>query len=446
MEALKNEGASAPAARPLIGLRSATLIVVANMIGAGVFSVTGDLARNLPSQPALLLCWVVGGLMALCGALSYGELASRYPRSGGEYHFLSRLYHPALGFASGFISLVVGFAASIAANASVFANYLSVIFPGLPPLWASIGLVSFLTLLHALNVRYAVVVQDAFASLKIALIFLFIVAGFLWFDPAAASVASVRVLPSSSDWDLILSGAYAVGLIGIFYAYLGWNASVYLMDEVRDSRRNVPLSLVFGTLIVTTLYMLLNFVFLRTVPLDALTGQDEIGALSAAAIFGKTIGGVLSGLIAFALVSSTSSMIMAGPRVSQTIGQDYSLFKALSRRTEKGGPYIALLFQWAIAVVMLASASFWDILQYIGFTLSLFSALVVFGVYLSRRKGAPAAGYKTWGYPVTPAIFILLSLWMVVHSLRENPTIAFFGLGTIVVGLGLYFVSRDKGK
>ena len=128
-----------------------------------------------------------------------------------------------------------------------------------------------------------------------------------------------------------------MGLIGVFYAYLGWNASVYLMDEVRDSRRNVPLSLILGTLIVTTLYLLLNFVFLRTVPLDVLTGKVEIGALSATAIFGKTIGGVLSGLIAFALVSSTSSMIMAGPRVSQAIGQDFSVFSSLSKRTEKGG-------------------------------------------------------------------------------------------------------------
>jgi len=429
--------------RSLIGLRSASLIVIANMIGAGVFGITGELAISTPSHPALLISWVIGGIMALCGALSYGELAARFPRSGGEYLFLSKLYHPSLGFTSGFVSLVVGFSASIAANASIFGIYLTTVFPELNATYLAIGLVSFLTLVHAFNVKYGVAFQDAFASLKIMLILVFISAGLFWFEVPVDAVP-IRVLPDAADWSLILNGAYAVGLVSIFYAYLGWNASVYLTGEVRNSRRNVPLSLVIGSVTVTCLYLLLNYVFLRTVPLESLTGKVEIGALSATAIFGTPVGKILSGLIAFALVSSCSSMVMAGPRVTQSIGEDYKLFQIFSKRTSDGGPVYALLAQWIIAMVMLLTASFWDILSYIGFTLSIFASLAVFGVYVARiqAKHTVYTGYKTWGYPVTPAIFIALSLWMVVHSLTNNPTIAFWGCGTLVAGLGLYAATK----
>ena len=430
-----------PAPRPLIGLRSATLLVVANMIGAGVFAITGDLARTIPSASALLLAWVVGGLMALCGALSYGELAARLPRSGGEYHFLSRLYHPALGFVSGFVSLVVGFAASIAANATAFGIYVATLVPGLDPVVAALGLLTALSLLHAFNARFGVAFQDVFAVLKVALILIFIVAGLFVFDPAAAGVGALRVLPTAADWDFVFNGAYALALISIYYAYLGWNASVYLAGEVRQSERNVPLSLMLGTLAVLVLYLLLNYVFLRSVPLETLTGKVEIGALAAEAIFGRTVGGVLSGLIAFALVSSTSSMILIGPRVTAAMGEDFPVYRLFARRTSQGGPKYALLAQWLIAGLLIATASFGQILQYIGFTLGLFSALTVLGVYVLRHREGPPTGLRAWGYPITPALFILLCLWMVVQSLVSNPWTSVAGLATMALGLVVYRLS-----
>ncbi len=441
-EVLLSQPLPPPAARPLIGLRSAVLLVVANMIGAGVFGITGDLAQFIPSQSALLMAWVAGGFMALCGALSYGELAARLPRSGGEYHFLSALYHPALGFVSGFTSLVVGFAASIAANATVFGIYVATLVPGLDPVWAALGLLTGLSLLHTFNVRIGVAVQDVFAALKVGLILVFIAAGLFFFDPRAAGVPAVAILPSASDWDFIFNGAYALALISIYYAYLGWNASVYLAGEVRQSTRNVPLSLIGGTLLVLVLYLLLNYVFLRSVPLETLTGKVEIGALAAEAIFGRAVGGVLSGLIAFALISSCSSMIMVGPRVTAAMGEDFPIYRILTQRSGQGGPRYALLAQWLVAAALIVSASFGQILQYIGFTLSLFSALTVFGVYVLRRRGGAYTGIRAWGYPVTPALFIGLCLWMVIQSLVSTPLTAVAGLATIATGLLLYVVSR----
>ena len=436
--------------KPLIGLHSAALIVVANMIGSAIFSVTGNMATQTPSHFALLLSWVIGGLMALAGALSYSELASRYPRSGGEYHFLSLIYHPSIGFVSGFVSLVVGFSAAIAANAYIFAIYTNQFLAfGISEQILAISLVTLLTVIHATNIHYGVAVQNIFALLKVGLIAFFILAGL--FVPTEHPV-SVNLIPSSSDWDQVFSKTFAVGMINVFYAYLGWNAAVYVTGEIKNARRNVPLALLIGTGTVTVLYLLINYVFLKTVPIEALQGEVKIGTLSAEAIFGSKIAQLLSFMIAFALVSSTSSMVMAGPRVTEAMGEDYPLFKWVVVRKGSGGPLVALGMQWAIAVSLILTSSFFQILSFIGFTLSLFSALTVAGVYVSRIKhGTPSEGVaKVIGYPFTPAIFILLSLWMVVNTVindfTENafPKVTLAGTLTLAAGFALYFFTKQQ--
>jgi APA family basic amino acid/polyamine antiporter len=434
---------------PKVGLTTATLIVVANMVGSGVFGTTGELADKIPSAFAILACWGAGGLMALCGALAYGELAARLPRSGGEYHFLSQIYSPWAGFVSGFVSIVVGFSAPIALNALFFGEYFKQVVPSAPPMVSAAVLVVVLTFIHALKINYGAGVQNFFTLLKVGLIVLFVVAG-LFFAPDSA-YTGVSLIPQAEDWTMILSPAFAVALVSVYYGYLGWNASVYMTGEIKNPTRNVPWSLLIGTLVVGTLYLLLNYVFVTTVDIGAMSGKVEVGALSAKAIFGETGGKIVSLFIGLALVSSAGAMVMLGPRIAESMGEDHAFFRILSKRKGNGGPWTALLTQMFIALAMVFTESPLTILIYMGFTLSLFSMFSVMGVYVLRlreKKKAVASGggfsYRTWGYPFTPALFIVLCLWMIGNTIFNNPAAALSGLATLMMGAGIYLITAKK--
>jgi APA family basic amino acid/polyamine antiporter len=431
---------------PSLGLPTACLIVVANMIGSGVFGISGDIAKHAPSHFAILLSWFIGGVMALCGAFVYSELSSRMPRSGGEYNYLSRLYHPSLGFVSGFVSLVVGFGAAIALNAVIFGEYMRVFMPGLNPTLAASLLVAVLTLLHAFYLRLGAQVQNGVTYFKIGLIVIFILAGFFAVD--YQYVQPLHLLPRLSDWEAAFNKNYASAIIDVFYAYLGWNAAAYIAGEIKEPQKNLPRALLIGSLSVMTLYLLLNIVFLRTVPLDLMMGEVKVGDLSARAIFGDQAGKILTAFIGIALFSSTSSMVMAGPRVTQSMGEDYEIFRKLAQRRAGGGPVWALFLQLLVALVIIVSATYYDILGYIGFTLSIFSALTVGGVFIlrMRNKSEEATVHKTIGYPITPLLYILLSLWMVMHSILNRPVVVIFGLGTLALGFALYYWTKVSSK
>ena len=427
------DASSAPPKRRL-GPLTATLIVVANMIGSGVFMTSGKLLADLPSPLAVLIAWLVGGLLALCGALSYGELASAMPRNGGEYHLLSRIYHPALGFLAGWISLVVGFSAPIALTSHIFGSYLAAIVPGVPPQASAISLIVLLSALHAAHVRGGGRVQNVFTVGKIALIVVFVVAG-------ALSGARFELLwvGSAELGPALFSPAFAVGLILVFFSYSGWNGAVYLAGEVEEPQRTLPLALLAGTGIVVVLYTALNVIFLSAAPLAELQGVEEIGDVAARSLFGPQAGSLLSGLIAVALVSSVSAMVMAGPRVYEAVGQDYPRFSLLGRRSARGGPVVSVALQAAVALVLLVTFSFLTLLIFVGFTLSLSAGLAVAGVIVLRRNEPDLPRpYRTWGYPATPLLFIGLCLWMVVHTLIDKPLAALAGLGTVAAGLLLY--------
>jgi APA family basic amino acid/polyamine antiporter len=427
-----------------IGLFSATLIVVANMIGSGIFVTTGWLAPTLPSHLGLLLAWLLGGLLALCGALAYGELAATIPRSGGEYHFLSKIYHPALGFTAGFISLVVGFAAPIALTSVTFGRYTSQVFPlgtGLDSELMGTALILFLTALHSLQLRHGASAQNVFTIVKVVLIVCIIIAG-LWSDGQPLTLAWTFQPAGGGELSSIIGLAFALALVQIYYAYSGWNAAVYLADEIENPNRNVPSALVFGTLLVTALYILLTYVFLRHVPLSQMIehgAEHEVGAMAADAIFGDW-GYIVTLIISFALISSVSSMVMAGPRVTQMIGQDFKPFALLARPNRSGVPAYAIALQTGLALLIMWVFDPLTILIYVGFTLSLFAMLSVLGVFILRaRYPKLERSYRTWGYPITPALFIGLCAWMIYSSLAENPTAGLTGLSTLVVGFVLYF-------
>ncbi|MFT7623359.1 MAG: APA family basic amino acid/polyamine antiporter [Myxococcota bacterium] len=418
-----------------IGQGTATLLVVATMVGTGVFTTTGFLLEDL-SGPAVLLAWLLGGVSALCGALCYAELAAALPRNGGDYHLLGRIYHPALGFTAGVISLLVGFAAPIAASALAFGAYLAQIWPGVPQLAVGLVLVLALSLLHSRDVGKAMRAQDLLTVPKIVLLAIGAVVGVLIGDPERI------VEPGPGEGG---AGAFAVGLVFVYYAYSGWNGAAYVAGELRDPARDLPAALIKGTLLVTALYLVANAAFLAAAPPEALAGRVDVAAVAATHLLGDLGGKLVAGVVALGLVSAVGAMIMAGPRIYATMGEDYPRLAVLARRSKGGGPAVAVALQTGLAIVMMLVADIDAIYTYAGLSLSVMSALTVAGVFVLRRTEPDLERpYRTLGYPVTPALFVLFTVWMVYQSVAAEPVAAAVSVGSLLLGLGLWALVRPK--
>lgn len=422
-----------------IGFVTAFSIVVANMVGVGVFTTLGFQVTDIKSIFALLMLWIIGGVVALCGALSYAELAATLPRSGGEYHFLSKIYHPILGFLAGWVSFLVAFSAPTALAAMAMALYAQAFLGFGNAILISISIVIILSLIHSFQIRFGGRFQRVVTFLKIGLILFFIVSGFLVKEPQP-----INIFPEMSDWKLLFSPAFAVSLIFVSYAFSGWNAAVYITDEIKNPVKNIPRALILGTLIVVVLYFLLNFVFLYTVPLDQLEGEVEIGFISATHIFGDYGGRLMSLLITLLLVSTVSAMIWIGPRVTMVMGEDYKLLAFLSRKNKNNVPVTAIWIQTSISIILIVSSTFEKVLVYAGFIMNLFTLLAVVGLFILRyNKPEINTPYKVLGFPITPLIFILLSLWTLTYLLVDRPIESLLGLLTVLLGLVIYFANKS---
>lgn len=424
-----------------LGVPTATLLVVASMVGTGVFTTTGYLVRDIGSIPVVLLAWLLGGVLALFGALAYGELVAALPNNGGEYQLLSRIYHPSVGFIAGFTSLVVGFSAPVAASAIAFGDYANAALgtEAIHPAIHAVVLIAGLTAVHAVRVMVGTGVQNAVTAAKVVLIVAFITGGIVAADLGRLSEGGTR-----SVADATFSVELAIGLIYVSFAYSGWNAATYIAGEIRNPGRSLPLSLFLGTLIVTLLYVGLNVVFLGAAPAETLAGSGaRVGHVAAIGLFGEGAARVLSGIIAAGLVSTVGALVMTGPRVYEAVGRDYPKLAFLGWRREGGGPVVAMVLQSAISLVMALTATFDELLTYIGVVLALGSALTVLGVFVLRhREPELTRPYRTWGHPITSVVFIVLMLWMVTASLIEKPLVALVSLATIAAGLALYFAVR----
>jgi APA family basic amino acid/polyamine antiporter len=416
--------------RQKVGFYTAVSLVIANMVGTGVFTSLGFQLYEIRSPFAIVCLWLVGGIIALCGALTYGEIGVVLPRSGGEYNYLSKLYHPLFGFLSGWVSVTVGFAAPVALAAMALGNYVNKIFPGLNSIGLALIVVGIITVIHATNLKLGSGFQRIFTLLKVLVIVFFIIAGFCTEPDHVTSV-----LPQAGSWKEIFSGSFAISLIYVSYAYSGWNAASYLAGEIEEPRRNLPRSLLFGTLVVMVLYVLLNFIFMYTVPTDKLTGYVEVGYLSAVAIFGAKIGNMMGLVIALLLVSSISAMIMAGPRITKTMGEDLHFLRFLSRTNKNQVPFVAVIMQSLITVVLILTAQFESVLTFIGFSLNLFTFFTVMGIFIvRRRKMSMESGYKTFGYPVIPVLYLALNLWIMYYVMKEKPVESLYGLLNVALG------------
>jgi len=426
-----------------LGLPTAMLLVVASMVGTGVFTTTGFLLRDIGSVSAVLASWGVGGAVALFGALAYAELVAALPHNGGEYQLLSRIYHPGVGFSAGFTSLVVGFSAPVAASAIAFAEYADLAFGGgvVPPLPMAIGLIVVTSAVHALEVGVGGGFQNVFTAGKILLVALFTIGGL-----AVGDMGRLSVETEHGFGEALLSPAFAVGLIYVSFSYSGWNAAAYVAGEVRDPKINLPRALMLGTAAVTGLYLGLNFVFIGAADVETLVAAEErVGAVAAIGLFGESAGRLLSGIIAVGLISTVGALVMTGPRVYEAMGRDHAANAILARRRVGGGPILAIALQAILSIAMVLTASFDALLTYIGFTLSFFAALTVLGVFvLRRREPSLERPYRTWGHPFTTVGFILLSGWMVVFAIIARPMVALVGIGTIAAGLVVFFALRKR--
>ncbi|MBX7126075.1 MAG: amino acid permease [Cyclobacteriaceae bacterium] len=418
----------------------AVTLVIANMVGTGVFTSLGYQVGPIPSGFPFLLLWAVGGVVSLCGAFVYAELATTLKRSGGEYLFLSKVFHPVLGFLSGWTSMLVGFAGAVSAVA-IAIGYYSADLTGLPVNVTAVTAILVVSFVHWFGVKTGGRFQNLMTTIKLSLIVVFCLAPFFLVGHPSGTV----LVPKAGDLDIILSSGWAVSLVFVVYAYSGWNASAYIAGNLENAEKNLPRSLVLGTLVVTIVYLCLNTMFLYSAPMAELEGQNDVGNVVAMRLFGPAIGTFFSALFSFALLSTLSAMTIAGPRVMEAIGEDFPLLKNFARRNRYDMPYLAILFQaaWSIALVLISS--FKEIIQYISLSLSIFTLLTVVGIFVLRKR-VPASErpFKTPLFPLTPIIFIATTAWMIFYVVTNDPKILAYAVGTQVPGLILYFAAAKK--
>mgnify|MGYP001256896029 CR=1 FL=1 len=436
-------GKAVAAPKTSYGFIPAASVIIANMIGTGVFTSLGFQLQDLPAGFPILLLWALGGVAAFAGAMSYAELGAALPRSGGEYSLLREIYHPAAGFVSGWVSSTVGFAAPTALAAITFSAYgLSVLAPDAPAAAGqaiAVALVAGLAGIHAAKRRVSGGMQAFFTAFKIVAIVLFCAGAALLLD----APQPVSFLPAAGDGKVIASGAFAVSLIYVSYAYTGWNAATYITGEIQDPMRNLPRILAVGSAVVTILYVALNAAFLAAAPAADLTGKVEIGFIAAKAIFGPGVADAVGLVMASLLISTVSAMTIAGPRVLQAIGEDFPAFRALAATNRDAIPARAIYAQAGIATLLIVTSSFESILVFAGFLTALNSFFTVVGLIVLRlRRPTLARPFKTPAYPLTPFVYLSLTGWTLAYAALSRPVEVAFAAGLILAGLAAYTATR----
>jgi APA family basic amino acid/polyamine antiporter len=440
-----------------------TAIVIANMIGTGIFTITGFLAGDLGRPTLVLGIWVVGAIIAVAGCLCYSEMGVNLPQSGGEYIFLREAWGPVWGFLSGWISFFAGFAAPIAAASLASSEYCSHFFPffaaGGPAAnsggtfgwfhaghrqWLAVGIVVVFSIINVVGLRLAAKVQYLLTGLKLGVLLLFMGLAFAIGHGSLGHFSQVAIRTSTHS----LPAQFAVSLIFVMFAYSGWNAATYVSGEMKTPERTLPASLVVGTLTVAVFYLLLNVAFIYALPLESMKGVVAIGEASAGALFGLRGGNIFSAIMSVGLLSSVNAMIIAGPRVYFAMAVDRCFFPAAARiHPQRGTPMYAIIFQSLAAVLMILTGTFESLIYYIGFALIFFAALAVAGsIRLRRREGWKKLAVVNWGYPLAPGLFLAASTWMLLYTAALRPKESALGLLTILLGAGLYYWKFRQGS
>jgi len=430
-----------------LGLFPSTNIVIANMIGAGIFTTSGLLMTGLGNPLWMVILWVAGGIIALCGALSYGELGAAMPGAGGEYLFLSKLYHPVFGFLSGWISFIVGFSAPIAASAMGFSEYLCRALPAISgngiinEIWTkkiiSVSVILIFSFIHYRGIKTGTRLQNLLTLLKVLLIAILLVAGFSSgkgsFSNFVNDVPGGRGFPG---WKIT-----GLSLMWIMFAYSGWNASTYLGAEIKNPARTLPRSLLYGTGIVVIIYVALNILYVYGINPEQMKGVVSVGGLAMGNLFGRSAEVLFSLLIGFALFSSLSAFIIIGPRVYYSMAKDGLFFKSVAKiHPQFGVPSNSIILQCIIACILAMSGSFEQILTYMGFSLGIFPVLAVAGIFILRRSDPSAL--RLPGFPVAQVLYISAGIMMLTLSFLERPGESSVALATVAAGIPVYLIFR----
>jgi len=438
-----------------LGLFPATNIVVANMIGAGIFTTSGLLLAGLNNPMLMLALWVTGGIIALCGAFSYGELGAAMPGAGGEYLFLSRIYNPIFGFLSGWVSFMVGFSAPIAASAMGFSEYFCRALPAIPgwfessgimdpaatKTFLSVSIILIFTFIHYRGIKSGALIQNILTILKVALIVFLLLAGFLSGKGDISNFSSGGGVSSGfAGWKTI-----GLSLMWIMFAYSGWNASTYLGAEIKNPSKILPRSLIYGTGIVIFLYLSINILYVYGIKPEEMKGVISVGGLAMGNLFGKSADTLFSLLIAFALFSSLSAFIIIGPRVYYSMAKDGLFFKSVARIHPKFQvPSNSIILQCMIAVILALSGTFEQVLTYMGFALGIFPILTVSGVFKLRKNNT--SSIRMAGYPYTQILYITTGVLILFLSFLERPAESSIALLVVAAGVPAYFIFKKIGN
>lgn len=420
-----------------MGWLTATAIVVANMIGAGIFTSLGFQLVDTVNSWSIIALWSLGALMALCGALSYAELGTYWKRSGGEYHFLSQAFHPVIGYLSGWVSLTVGFAAPVALATMALGAYVGP-YLAVNEMVLALMVIILISGFHSLSLKKSSLLQNTTTILKLGLILIFLIFGL------SMDSSDTAFLWDSSWQGEVFLPAFAVSFVFVTFSYSGWNAAAYIVDEIKNVKRSLPRALITGTVLVSLLYICLNLVFLKHNGLENIQGELEIGQITAISLFGNTGGELMSFGIALLLISSISAMVWAGPRVTQVMGEDHTLWRWFSVKSSRGIPLRAIWLQASISIAMVLTGTFEQVIIYSGFILQLFSALAVAAVFVIRMRREDHKGFRSPFYPFPQLVFLIFSLWVLVYLIVAQPLETGLGLINILIGFLLYQLNKVR--
>ena len=414
-----------------ISIYTASAIVIANMIGTGVFTSVGFQLASVQNTWSIVLLWLAGGVLALFGAFAYAELGTHFKESGGDYIYLSRVFHPMLGYLSAWAGLTVGFSAPVALAAMAFTKYLAPF--GLQNnLWLAISIIVLTGLMHSFTIRNSSKFQNLSTAIKIIFILVLIVLGFT----IKGSSTNAILLDDSWKQDLAKPG-FAVSMVYVAFAYTGWNAASYVVDEIHNPTKNLPKALIGSTLFVTVVYVFFQIALLKNATAAALQGKEEVTFIAFDKLLGTTGGKWVSAFIAIQLIATISSYLWVGPRVTWAMAKENKLWAPLAKKNKHGIPVIATWVHVIIAVALALTGSFEKILVYAGFVLQLMASLTVAtSLFLrNKEKGSYTSPLKPW----LQIIFLLFNAWVLTFTLINRPVESLIGIGILLAGLTVYF-------
>lgn len=450
-----------------LSLFDSSMIMVGIVLGSGIFLTTGIMAKVLPSSSLILLAWVVGGLITLAGAMTYAELGALYPEAGGQYVYLKEAYGSSIGFLFGWMMLLIYMTGAIAGLAVAFAEYTGYFFPGLSLdsiiLFKELKLfdmnihisisagqivgISIVILLSAINIigtGLGKIVQNIFTILKIGLISCIVVLGFLI---GSGNPIDFSLNPSMVSTGQLISG-FGIALIAVFWAFDGWNSINFVGGEIKNPKKNLPLTLIWGTLLITVLYILINYLYLYALPLNEMAGVVRIGEKATSSLFGGTTGAIISVIVLISIFSSLNGSIIAGPRVYYAMARDGLFFKRVGRvHPTFKTPAFSIFIQGLLACILTLTGTFEQLLTFVMFISIVFWIAAAFAVFTFRKKFPDTPRpYKVWGYPYVPILFIIASMGILINTIIEKPVESLAGLLITISGFPVYYIWKKKSS